>query len=98
MPEINRSTRKGSSITSTFNALHHQYEHQQHQLYNTRTTASAWMQLGWKRSADTELAFIEAQRAREAAYELELWDRRWKLRKKTVSELRQMAAYVLPLL
>lgn len=98
VPDINRSTSNFSTSTSTLNALQdHEYE-QQHELYNYRNTNPKRMQLGWKRSTDTELASIEAKRAREAIYELESWDRRWKLRKKTVSELRQMAAYVIPLI
>ncbi|KAL4521493.1 hypothetical protein Ndes2437B_g07924 [Nannochloris sp. 'desiccata'] len=91
--DYNRSNSKTSTSTSTFNALHHHhYEQHQLQLLDNRITTPRWMQLGWRRSTETELAFIEAKRAREAAYELESWDRRWKLRKKTLPELRQMAA------
>jgi hypothetical protein len=76
--------------TSVFSTL------QQQQQYSDSSSEKKprWMQLGWKRSADAELALIEAKRAREAAHELEFWDRRWKLRKKTLPELRNMAAYV----
>jgi hypothetical protein len=88
----NRNNSSKKPITSIFNSLlQHQLQYQQS---NTTNTKPRWMQLGWKRSTDAELALIEAKRAREAAYELESWDKRWKLRKKTLPELRQMAAYV----
>ena len=91
--ESTRNSSNSSASTSAFYSLEQQHQYQQQ--YTSNTGSPRWMQLGWKRSTDAELAFIEAKRAREAAHELESWDRRWKLRKKTLTELRQMAAYVL---
>lgn len=48
---------------------------------------------GFRPSADAEVAFIEARRAKEAAEELAKWDTRYVLRNKTsLGELRQLAA------
>ena len=56
---------------------------------------SQWSLFGWRqrpRDLEREVALIDVRREREAKTALQRWDRRWTLRKKTLPELKNMAA------